>query len=406
MAEAVRFERVSKRFLPRHERPRSLQQSLLNIVRGRGNPREEFWALKDVTFSVEKGETLGIIGPNGAGKSTILKLIARILEPTRGMIAVNGRVAALLELGAGFHPDLTGRENIFLNGSLLGLSRREMVNKVEEIIQFAELEEFIDIPVKHYSSGMLIRLGFSIATNVEADVLLVDEVLAVGDQYFQGKCLGRIGEIQKRGTTILFVSHSLQTVRNVCNKAIWLDKGVVKAEGSPEEVSDLYLESLASGEEVSLGEAGGPNRWGSREVEITGVRFLGADERERRLFQTGEKVIVRMEYQAHARIERPVFGVAIYRSDGFHISGPNTKASCFPLPWIEGKGEIEYVMEELPLLKGRYEFSALIYDYDLKHPYDHHHRLYTFRVESGELGGSYGLFHIRCRWEHRVKGDR
>lgn len=399
MDVAVKFENVSKRFILHPQRPRSLQETVIQTLKGNRSSKQELWALKDLTFEVLEGEILGIVGPNGAGKSTLLKLMARILDATSGRMTVNGKVAALLELGTGFHPDLTGRENIFLNGSLLGLSRRDMLNKFDEIVEFAELAQFIDVPVKHYSSGMLIRLAFSIATNVDPDILLIDEVLAVGDQHFQAKCLARMEEIKERETTIIFVSHSLEAVRELCNKAIWLDRGVSRATGASERVTDLYLQSVA-GDELGLEEK---RQWGTREVEIVDVRFLDSKGDERSVFETGERMVARIEYEAHTRVERPVFGIAIYRHDGLQVNGPNTKASDFPIPWVEGKGQVDYVIETLPLLGGTYEFSASICSYDLKHPYDHHHRLYTIKVEPGGLKESHGVFHIPCRWEHNAK---
>lgn len=396
MGVAVKFENVSKRFILHPQRPRSLQEMVIETLKGNRSSKQELWALKDLTFEVQEGETLGIVGPNGAGKSTLLKLMARILDATSGRMTVNGKVAALLELGTGFHPDLTGRENIFLNGSLLGLSRRDMLNKFDEIVEFAELAQFIDVPVKHYSSGMLIRLGFSIATNVDPDILLIDEVLAVGDQHFQAKCLARMEEIKEK-KTIIFVSHSLETVRGICHKAIWLDRGVLRATGEPERVTDLYRQSV-TGDELALEEK---RRWGTREVEIVAVRFLDTEGEERSLFETGEKMVARIEYEAHTRVERPVFGVAIYRNDGLQVNGPNTKASDFPIPWLEGKGQVHYVIDALPLLEGTYEFSASVYDHYLAHAYDHHHRLYSFGVKRGGTTETQGFFYIPSRWEHR-----
>lgn len=397
MGVAVKFENVSKRFILHPQRPRSLQEMVIQTLKGNRSSKQELWALKDLTFEVQEGETLGIVGPNGAGKSTLLKLIARILAVTSGRIIVNGKVAALLELGTGFHPDLTGRENVFLNGSLLGLSRRDMLNKFDEIVEFAELEQFIDVPVKHYSSGMSIRLGFSIATNVDPDILLIDEVLAVGDQHFQTKCFARMEEIKERETTIIFVSHSLETVRELCNKAIWLDRGVLRATGASERVTGLYLQSVA-GDELALEET---RQWGTREVEIVDVRFLDSKGDERSVFETGERMVARIEYEAHTRVERPVFGVAIYRRDGLQVNGPNTKASDFPIPWVEGKGQVDYVIDTLPLLEGTYKFSASVYDHYLAHAYDHHHQLYSFRVKRGGTAETYGVFYIPSRWEHR-----
>ncbi|MFQ6058238.1 MAG: ABC transporter ATP-binding protein [Anaerolineae bacterium] len=406
---AVRFDKVSKRFIVRHERPRSFQELAVGLFRNNGS-REELWALRDVSFTVRQGETLGLIGPNGAGKSTVLKLVSRILEPTDGRITVNGRVSALLELGAGFHPDLTGRENVYLNGSILGLSRREMREKFDSIVRFAELERFIDMPVKHYSSGMYMRLGFAIAIHVDPDVLLIDEVLAVGDQSFQQKCLERINEMRGRGVTILFVSHNLEAVRNLCDKALWLDNGVIRAQGATGMVIDRYMASVLRAEEErleveSLVSSEG-DRWGSREVEIVEVRFLDQYGLERRVFATGEPMTVRIRYRARDRIQRPVFGVAIYRNDGMHINGPNTRLAGYEIDHLDGEGEIDYTIHALNLLEGTYELSAAIYDYECVHPYDHQHRRYTFVVRRGVVSERYGMVYLPSRWEHRPHGRR
>ena len=242
---AIRFENVSKRFLLHHARTRSLQDLFVRKLSWRKRQQdtvEEFWALRDVSFEVPPGEMVGLIGPNGAGKSTILKLLARIIEPTSGKVSVNGRLNALIELSAGFHEELTGRENIFLSAALLGLSRAEIRRQLDEIIAFSELEKFIDTPVKHYSSGMHMRLGFAIATVIESEVLLVDEVLAVGDAAFQRKCFERIAEIRERGTTILFVSHQMADVERNCDRALLIMNGRLTADGAPSEVAQRYKE--------------------------------------------------------------------------------------------------------------------------------------------------------------------
>ncbi|MFQ5857250.1 MAG: ABC transporter ATP-binding protein [Anaerolineae bacterium] len=399
---AIHFENVSKKFVIHHERPRSFQEVAVGLFRDDGR-REELWAVRDVSFTVERGEALGLVGPNGSGKSTILKLISRILEPTEGNIGVNGRLSALLELGAGFHPDLTGRENIYLNGSLLGLSRREMNTCFDEIVRFSELERFIDIPVKHYSSGMAMRLGFAVAIHVEPDVLLIDEVLAVGDESFQMKCLEKISELRSQNVTIIFVSHSLDAVRELCDRALWLQNGEMCRLGPTEQVIDLYRGSVAAKEEERLavqhGEGTG-ERWGSGEVEIIGVRFRDAAGAERHVFRTGEPMMACIRYRAHERIDNPVFGVAIHRSDGLHVNGPNTKVAGYPIDYVEGEGEIHYVIEALHLLEGIYQFSATCYDNACVHPYDHHHRMYTFRVQRGQVKEELGAFYIPSRWEH------
>jgi len=402
----IRLERVSKRFTLHHERAFSFQELAINLLRGRRrNPGEEFWALRDIDLEVQKGEMVGIIGVNGSGKSTLLKLIARIIEATSGRITVSGRVAALLELGAGFHPDLTGQENIYLNGSILGLTRREIEDRFQEIVSFAELERFIDIPVKHYSSGMYVRLGFAIAVHVEPEILLIDETLAVGDRAFQKKCLEKIYGLKQRGITILFVSHDLEAVRQLCNRAIWLDEGVIRAEGGTERVIEHYLDYDITLEETRSRQEDRErlrkNRWGSGEVEVLGVDFLDAQGNGRRVFETGEKMIARISYCAHRRVERPVFGVAIHRHDGLHINGPNTKLSGYDIDYVEGKGEIDYIIERLPLLEGRYEFTVAIYDDSCLHPYDHQERAYEFIVREGDVRERYGALYIPCQWEHR-----
>lgn len=244
MSKAVSFRGVSKRFTLHHERPRTLQELTIGLFGGDRGRSEELWALKEIDFEVEEGESLGIIGPNGAGKSTILKLVAGIMRPTSGEITIRGKVSPLLELGAGFHHDLTGRENIYLNAALLGISEGETKAKFHEIVEFSELERFIDAPLKHYSSGMYMRLGFAVAVYVDPAVLLIDEVLAVGDEAFQRKCLAKIEEFQKEDRTIIFVSHALSTVAEMCHRALWLDQGRIRAMGSADRVVEEYLESV------------------------------------------------------------------------------------------------------------------------------------------------------------------
>jgi lipopolysaccharide transport system ATP-binding protein len=245
MSVSVSFDGVSKRFVLHHERAYTVLESIVGLVKPTRRSAEEFWALRDVSFEILTGETFGIIGPNGAGKSTLLKLMARILEPTSGEVAVRGRVSPLLELGAGFHPELTGRENVYLNAALFGVSQAEAEDRYEEIVEFSELGDFMDVPLKHYSSGMYMRLGFAVAANIVPDVLLVDEVLAVGDEAFQRKCLRKIEDFRAEGRTIVFVSHDLDTVRRICHRGLWLEQGLVQAAGSADSVIDAYLQGMA-----------------------------------------------------------------------------------------------------------------------------------------------------------------
>ncbi len=411
MIPAIRFDHVSKKFILRRERPRSFQELALNLLHGQGNGhKEEFWALRDVSFTIEKGEMVGIIGPNGAGKSTILKLISRIIEPTSGQITVNGRVSALLELGAGFHPDLTGRENVFLNGSIMGLSRQEIERRFHRIVDFADIGDFLDSPVRHYSSGMFMRLGFAIAVHVSPDILLVDEILTVGDFAFQEKCLTKIRELRRQGTTILFVSHDLTAVRNLCDRVMWLEKGMIQSEGTPDAIVDEYTsytrEQMMLEASVTTRDRRAFSRWGTREIEIIDVRFYDAQGRESYRFATGERLEARITYQAHTRIDQPLFGVAIYRSDGLHIAGPNVRTSGYDIPFVEGPGELSLVIDPLPLLKGCYELTASVHDYEGIHTYDHHDRAYIFEVVQNQEKQTLGSFLLPAYWHLCPARDR
>jgi len=418
---AIRFDRVSKQFTLHKERPRSFQELFLDVWRRkRVSRKEKYWALQDVSFQIGSGQTVGIVGPNGAGKSTALKLMSRIIQPTAGEIEIRGQVGALLELGAGFHPDLSGRENIYLNGSILGFSRGRMDRIFDDILHFSEMERFIDVPVKHYSSGMYMRLAFSIAIHIEPDILLVDEVLAVGDQSFQIRCLDKIREMRRRGVTIVLVTHDLEAVRKLCDRAIWLDDAQVQAQGSVERVLKLYQERvhaedqreiLESERGASRASARAPSsagpvadaesnwRWGSREAEFTCIQLLDGQGVETRTFKTGETFVARMHYLAHQRIEHPLFGVALHHSSGFHINGPNTGFADYPVEAIEGEGYVDYIVPSLPLLEGTYLLSAALYDRKSEHAFDHHHMAYTFRVtRSAAVKERYGYFYIPSRW--------
>ncbi len=452
--KVIKFSKVSKRFILHHERARSFQDVMVSLFglrslsrRGVAMPNpstEEFWALRDANFSIYKGESIGIVGENGSGKSTTLKLISRILEPTSGSVSVRGKVSALLELGTGFHPELTGRENIYLNGSLLGLSRKEMASRYQAVVDFSELAEFIDTPIKHYSSGMVMRLGFAIAINVDPDILLTDEVLAVGDEAFQRKCLEHIAELRKRGVTIVFVSHALEAIRSICQRAIWLDHGKVIADGPSGEVIDRYLayenekhaERLRADhdgtgrgvarpdpltyDEVNMEQeidepldqnelppedrsravpdAPG-SRWTTGEVAITDVRFIGVEGGETALFKTEEPFTLRIFYKADRRLVKPVFGVALYTENGTQINGPNTRFGGLDIPAIEGTGYVDYHVDKLPLLTGRYDVTVAVTGSEMTDIYDHQHRAYSFAVQpTPGLSERYGLVFIPSEW--------
>jgi ABC-type polysaccharide/polyol phosphate transport system ATPase subunit len=412
VSPAIQFRNVSKKFIMHRERARSFQELIINAFQRRQSQADIFWVLKNVSFTVEPGETLGIIGPNGAGKSTILKLIARILEPTSGNISVNGRISALLELGAGFHPDLTGRENVFMNGAIFGLSQQEIKRKFDAIVSFAELERFIDVPVKYYSSGMYVRLGFSVAVHTEPDILLIDEVLAVGDASFQQKCLDQIDRMYRRGATILLVSHSPDAVRATCKRALWLNNAGVSVIGDVDQVIGAYLAHVQRTDQAKTTEAQHAaaatltdetgQRWGSREVEIVEVRFCNAWGEPQETFASGEPFRARIRYEAHSRIGTPTFGVAIYNSRGDNLTGPNSVDCNYEIEAIQGQGEISYIIDALPLQPGAYTFTAAIYDRNSVHPFDHHHRVYSFSViQAPQIRRMEGMLEIPCRWEHR-----
>lgn len=406
MSAVIEFSNVSKRFMLHKDERRTVQERVIGLLRRRP-PGTEFWALRDVSFQVKEGQSLGLVGHNGAGKSTALKLITRILEPTSGNVRTRGRIAALLELGSGFHPDLSGRENLYLYGSLMGLSRREMEQRLPEIIAFADIDEFLDTEIKHYSSGMYTRLAFAAATAVDPDILITDEVLAVGDEAFQRKCMERIYDFRRAGKTIIFVSHALEAVRSLCDVAVWLDHGEQRAYGPAGEVIDAYLADVNRKEQERLA-AEHPDlslpateeaafRRGSREVEIVRVQLLDAVGEERSVFHTGEALTIRMHYQAHERISDPVFGVGIFHENGTWLSGPNTGFDEVPIPTIEGAGQIDYHLPALPLNTGRFQISVAVVDRTQTHVYDFHDRLYPFVVH-GSGRDRYGMVAIPGEW--------
>ena len=408
----VELKNVSKRFRIHRERQRSLQESFIRLFRREHRPQDYFWPLRDVSFSVYPGDSVGILGPNGSGKSTMLKLVTGILDPTEGQITLRGQVASLLELGAGFHPDLTGRENIFLNGSVYGFSRKQMQARLESIIDFAELGDFIDTPVKHYSSGMYVRLGFSVAIHTDPDILIVDEVLTVGDQVFQQKCLERIYDMKRAGVAIILVSHSLADVQRLCDRAIWLDQGLVRADGPSIGVVDEYLadandryyqqrrkrEEERPPDEFTIQTT--PQRWGTGDAVIAKVEILGKDGTTPEYFRTGDMLRLRVHYKTRKPIDTPTFGLAIYRRDGAHVNGPNSIDAGYRVPQIDGGGVMEYTIDALPLNPGHFELTAAIYNHDSSVAMDHHHRMYRFEVRSPTLRHEEGIVHIPATWHH------
>ena len=385
--------KVYRRFLHQHQfrtlKSALLTGSLITDLR----PDETFTALDGVSFEVPRGTTFGVIGENGSGKSTLLKLLAGITKPTRGSLAVAGRISALIELGAGFHPEISGRENVAINGIMLGLTRREVDERFDEIVDFAELREFIDAPVKTYSSGMYMRLGFSVAIHVDPDVLLIDEVLAVGDEAFTRKCLDKIGEFHRREKTIVLVTHSLGLVEKMCDETLWLRHGRKAGIGDPRRVVDAYLTYVAGGEEALLArQAAAPEaetkpegyregRWGSREVEITRVRLVDDRGQERHVFASGEGVTLRLEVEARAEVEDFVFGVGIFTADGVSVYGTNTHIEDYVPRRAVGRGEVSLELSDLRLVEGTYLLDVAVHRRDGT-PYDYHRGLHSFRIKS------------------------
>jgi len=351
-------------------------------------------ALDSVSFNVEKGRTLGLIGENGSGKSTMLKIVAGIAKPSTGRIMTVGKVSALIELGAGFHPEITGRENVFINGIMLGLTKKEINEKFDEIVSFAELEDFIDAPVKTYSSGMYMRLGFSVAINVNPDILLIDEVLAVGDASFVPKCLDRIDDFRRRKKTILFVSHDLVTVEKICDKVVLLKNGRVAAIGEPKRIVDAYLQDIAEKQEKvfekkkvekapvrDVGDERREDRWGKREIEIRKVTLRNLQGLEKHVFSPEEGLAVEMDVVSSAPIKDFVFGMGVYDSRGVSCYGTNTNIEEFKPLMIQGEGKVVCRIEKLNLINGTYYLDVAVHKID-GYPYDYHRNLYSFLVSS------------------------
>ena len=392
MAPAITVDHVSKRFRLYHEKNQYLKSTLL---RGRRARFEEFWAVKDVSFEVPVGSTFGIIGANGSGKSTLLKCLAGILSPDHGTLKINGRLSALLELGAGFHPELSGRENVHLNGAILGMTSNEIDRRFDDIVEFAGLGAFIDTPVKNYSSGMVVRLGFAIAANVEPDVLIIDEVLAVGDSSFQQRCFEKIEKFRQDGRTIVLVSHGLSEVEQLCSKVAWLEKGSLRAIGDGYKIVSEYQGVSHNAKARVEGEIG--ERWGSGEADITKVELLDQELSTSDVFATGRPMTIRIHFDAHVPISDPVVGIRITHLHGANIWGTNTKRRAFTLPNIFGKGSVDLKIDSLPLLEGTYDLTIALSDHAEVHPFDHWEKRIRFDVHQYDTFDE-GIVSIESTW--------
>lgn len=409
MSGAVLVQGVSKRFRRYPpDRPLTLQEAFLGGFRSL-HSKEVFWALRDVTFEISPGVMAGVIGPNGAGKSTLLRLIGGVGEPTQGSIQVDGRLGALIDLGAGFHPDLTGRENVYVNGVVSGLTRREVTRQFDSIVDFAELADFIDNPIRTYSTGMQMRLAFSIAVHIEPEVLLIDEVLAVGDIAFQQKCLDRIAWFKSQGCAILLVSHNTAMVAQLCDEALWMRAGRLVAHGRADMVVGEYVAEMraetrkrtptaqpalhtSAGTELRINE----NRFGSLEMEIVDVRLtdpLGVPVTE---LDSGAPLTVTIRYRAPQPITAPIFGLSITKVDGFVCYDTSTAVDGCTLPVVHGEGQIALHLERLDLVGDRYYLDVGVYKEDWTYAYDYHWHAYPIVIRPTQ--GEKGILRPARRW--------
>lgn len=388
MTSAVSIRNVTKTFRVYKERNNSLKSA---IMRRRTSIYDTFTAVDDVSFDIPQGSTYALVGDNGSGKSTLLKCIARILVPNKGEIVRNGRVAAMLEIGSGFHPELSGRDNIYLNASILGMSRKEINSRLDAIIDFSGVEEFIDQPVKNYSSGMYVRLGFSVAIHTEPDILLVDEILAVGDPAFQEKCSQKFVDLKQEGRTIVVVSHSIPQLKKMADSAVWINNGKLVKIGSAHDVLEEYSDSTRFLTGIDNADR---VRWGSGEARVQGVEILSNGNQVTGPLTTGDPVTFRLYYDAKERIDHPTFSFALSASDGTHLWTNNTKDRNFQVEQISGEGIIDLNIPQLELQPGLFILDAAIMDSTTRHVYDYVREINGLSVKyehDGESGGYVAL---------------
>lgn len=437
---AIEVKHISKGFKVFYDKGHTIKDYVVTKNRGKYENRV---VLKDISFTVKKGEAIGLIGHNGCGKSTTLKLLTKIIYPDSGSIEMNGRVSSLIELGAGFHPDMSGRENIYINASIFGLSKREIDARLDDIIAFSELEEFIDNPVRTYSSGMYMRLAFSVAINVDADILLIDEILAVGDVNFQAKCFNRLREIKAEGTTIVIVSHALEQIRQICDRSIWIHEGLIKAEGTPRDIHPIYLDfmgekrqeiarkekerqeakkadqqeqqtaesSEAEGQKVQQTEESVPventvsekkeeiKRWGNGNARILSVKMFDHKGNEQSVFKTGEEVTIQMDYSVKQPVKDTVLGIGFFRGDGLQCYGTNTKIEKFDEYELTKDGTMKVKLLKLNLIPGQYMLDVAI-EGEMGVPVDYYREAYKFEMYSDIE--DVGVTRIDHEWELQI----
>ena len=413
---AISVENISKKFKVYFDKGYSLKEKVLFQSRRK---YEERLVLENISFQVKKGEAIGIIGHNGCGKSTMLKLLTKIMYPDAGRIVTDGRISALIELGAGFHPDLSGRENIYTNAAIFGLNHREINRRIQDIIAFSELGDYIDNPVRTYSSGMYMRLAFSVAINVDADILLVDEILAVGDASFQAKCFNRLREIKASGTTIVIVSHSLGQIEQICDRSIWIHDGKIRADGLPREVHPAYLNYMAQqlvehssepvqqppeecAKEQPQAEEEPPEekerektRWGNGAARFTKIRLLDRQGKEKSAFLTGEPMTIEMSYQVNGQLKNPACGIGVFRDDGVHCYGVNTQIDHIKGLALKAEGIISFEVKENLLLPGNYTLDVALHTED-GFAYDYYRYAKKFQMVSQETEA--GLVRLPHEW--------
>jgi ABC-type polysaccharide/polyol phosphate transport system ATPase subunit len=405
---AIRFDSVSKKYRLRHGWYLSLRDELARLARrvisGDAGEAPEFWALRDVSFEIRRGETIGLIGANGAGKSTTLKILSRVTVPTRGSFSVKGRVGALIEIGAGFHPDLTGRENVYLNGAIMGMRKREIDAKFDPIVAFAEVEAFIDTPLKYYSSGMMVRLGFAVAAHIEPEILLVDEVLAVGDTAFQAKCLNKIAELKERDKTIVLVSHTMPSILQHSTRVLWIDHGKVQAFGDPEETVERYLRSVQAQAAPGSGAEPEARPVSDSPIRIAGVTLRDAAGRATDSIVYGQPASVDVAYSVDRPVDDPVVAVTFQDVRGYPLGSLTSRLDGLRLDAAEGDGVVRLVLSPVLFTRGSYGVTVAIHDSRIQRYYDLKASAAKFMVEGPSVASREVSGHVIYphRWEARV----
>jgi lipopolysaccharide transport system ATP-binding protein len=407
MNHALEVQGLSKRYrLGENDVANNLREVLVNLFKRQvRKDREILWALRDVSFTVGDGEVLGVVGRNGAGKSTLLKLLSGITYPTEGTMRVRGRVASLLEVGTGFHEELTGRENIYLNGSIMGMPKRDIDSKLDAIIEFSGVEQFADTPIKRYSSGMKLRLGFAVAAHLDPDVLLVDEVLAVGDAEFQKKCLNAMDDLRSGGRTVLFVAHNMAAIENLCPRSIWIESGQIRMAGPTHDVIQEYMSSFATAQLGSGNLEHAEPRFGTGDGRFTRIEILNADGDPLPMIRSGDKIRIRLHYRAFKRLRDLVVGINIHTELGTLLTASNNWATGEDIPYVDpGDGYVDWCVDMLNLQPGRYYLSLWLGKWENLHDVLKHS--VALDVEPADYYGSgrgiesrFGLVFLPCHWE-------